>query len=285
MTRKIDLHTHSTASDGSFSPKQLVRLAQDVGLAALALTDHDTVEGLAEAEQEAQKLQISFVPGVEISVKFEGPGHFHLLGYFIDYRHPALVETLTKLKEARACRNQLMLKKLQALGIDIQWEEVVAVSGGGEIGRPHLARILVKKGLVKDIDEAFEKYLAKGASAYVPKARLTPEEAFKVIHQAGGLTSLAHPYYLKLAPEELTAYIIHLKELGLDAIEAYYTDHSPEYTRFLLELAQKLGLLVSGGSDFHGDNKPEIALGSGKGNLLVPEEVYLRLYEAWQKRR
>jgi len=284
MDKGIDLHTHSTASDGTFSPKRLVKLAKETGLVALALTDHDTIDGLAEAEEEAQAQSLAFVPGVEISVKFDGPGHFHLLGYFLDYRNLALTQALKGLKEARATRNQKMLAKLQDLGIDISLEELRAVSGGGEIGRPHLARLLVKKGVVKDTNEAFEKYLAKGAPAYVPKALLEPAEAIALIHTAGGLASLAHPYYLKLDDQALTKYVAGLKDLGLDALEAYYTDHSPAYTRFLLDLAQKLDLLVTGGSDFHGENKPEIALGKGKGGLFVPEEVYWRLREAWQAR-
>ncbi len=284
MDKGIDLHTHSTASDGTFSPKRLVRLAKEIDLAALALTDHDTIDGLAEAEEEAQAQGLAFVPGVEISVKFDGPGHFHLLGYFLDYRDQALQKALKALKEARASRNQKMLEKLQDLGIEITWDELRAVSGGGEIGRPHLARLLVEKGVVRDTNEAFEKYLAKGAPAYVPKALLDPKEAIDLIHSAGGLTSLAHAYYLKLEEQDLINYVTQLKEQGLDAIEAYYTDHSREFTQFLLDLAKRLGLLVTGGSDFHGDNKPEISLGKGKGDLFVPEEVYLRLREAWQAR-
>ncbi len=284
MSGSIDLHVHSTASDGSFSPKQLVKMAKEIGLVALALTDHDTIDGLYEAQTEAKKLNVNFVPGVEISVKFDGPGHFHLLGYFIDYEEPILVDTLKKLKEARATRNQQMLLKLQQMGIPITWEDVVRVSGGGEIGRPHMARILVEKGIVKDTEEAFSRYLAKGAPAYVPKARLDPKEAINIIHKAKGLTSLAHPYYLKLSNEDLIKYVALLKDFGLDAIEAYYTDHSLEYTNFCLNLAKKFNLLVTGGSDFHGANKPEIRLGIGKGSLFVPEEIYWKLKAAWQAR-
>ncbi len=284
MSKGVDLHTHSTASDGSFSPKELVNLAKEIDLLALALTDHDTIDGLAEAEAEAKSVGLAFVPGIEISVKFEGPGHFHLLGYFIDYQENILTKTLVKLKEARASRNQKMIAKLKELGVPITWEEVLAVSGGGEIGRPHIAKVLVDKGIVKDTDEAFSRYLAKGAAAYVPKARLDPEEAIELIHEAKGLTSLAHPYYLKLSNEELEKYVAYLKQKGLDAIEAYYTDHSPEYTAFCLELARKYNLLVTGGSDFHGANKPEIKLGVGKGSLFVPEEVYFRLKAAWEER-
>ncbi|NPB10048.1 MAG: PHP domain-containing protein [Thermodesulfobacteria bacterium] len=284
MRNGIDLHTHSTASDGTFTPGALVQKAHDLGLYALALTDHDTVAGLAEAHEAAKATGMRFVPGVEISVKFDGPGHCHLLGYFFDYRHPRLTETLQALHEARANRNKKMIAKLRELGIEISEEELRALAGDGEIGRPHMAKLLVMKGVVKDFDEAFEKFLGKGKPAYVPKALLSPKEALEIIHEAGGLTSLAHPYYLKLPPEGVRDYVRELKEYGLDAIEAYYTDHDRDYTRFCLELAEEFGLLVSGGSDFHGDNKPEIALGTGKGDLFVPPEVYDRLRAAWEGR-
>ncbi|OAG28772.1 phosphoesterase [Thermodesulfatator autotrophicus] len=280
----IDLHTHSTASDGTLTPGDLIKEAKKAGLSAIALTDHDTVAGLAEAQEMAQSLQIAFVPGVEISVKFEGPGHCHLLGYFIDYENGVLKETLASLHEARAKRNILMVEKLKSLGIDISIEELEKMAEGGEIGRPHMAKILVQKGIVKDFDEAFEKYLGKGKLAYVPKARLEAEEAIKIIHKAGGLVSLAHPYYLGLDEDALISYVAGLKNKGLDAIEAYYTDHDKAFTQFCLELAQRFSLLVSGGSDFHGTNKPEIKLGVGKGNLRVPIEVYERLLEAWKVR-
>jgi len=281
----IDLHTHSTASDGTFSPEELVRLAHEKGLKALALTDHDTIAGLSAAEMEAQRLDLAFVPGVEISVKFEGPGHCHLLGYFIDHHNEALLETLSHLHEARENRNVRMVEKLRSLGIPISLEELEEMAGGGEIGRPHMAKLLVQKGIVKDFDEAFEKFLGKGKPAYVPKARLTAEEAMAVIRKAGGITSLAHPYYLGLSTEETRAYVASLKEKGLVAIEAYYTDHDEEYTAFCLQMAKDFGLLVSGGSDFHGANKPEIELGCGKGNLAIPYRVYEDLYAFWSANR
>ena len=280
----IDLHTHSTASDGTLSPEELILEAERKGLSALALTDHDTTGGLPRAAAKAQEVGLAFVPGVEISVKFEGPGHCHLLGYFIDYEDQGLKQVLEKLHEARKNRNLLMVQKLQELGVPISLEELEAMARGGEIGRPHMAKILVKKGVVKDFDEAFERFLGKGKPAYVPKARLSPEEAISAINKAGGITSLAHPIYLGLSPEETRAYVEKLKELGLSALEAYYTDHDEAYTRFCLELAEDLGLLVTGGSDFHGENKPEIELGRGKGNLSVPFEVYERLYAFWKSR-
>ena len=277
--KRIDLHTHSTASDGTYAPRELVRKAQEEGLYALALTDHDTIAGVEEAAATAKEIGFRFVPGVEISVKFSGRGHCHLLGYFLDHRHPRLEETLNTLQHARASRNQQMIEKLQALGIEVSLEELKALAGEGEIGRPHMAKLLVQKGVVRDFDEAFRKYLGKGCLAYVPKALLAPEEAIEIVHEAQGVVSLAHPYYLKLSYEETQAFVAQLKEYGLDAIEAYYTDHDAEYTSFCLDLARKFDLLVTGGSDFHGANKPDIQLGCGKGELYVPPELYENLME------
>ncbi len=280
----IDLHTHSTASDGTYSPKDLVSLAVDIGLKALALTDHDTVEGLAEAARAAEELGLPFVPGVEISVRFEGAGHCHILGYFVDPASESLKKTLSLLQEARAERNRRMVEKLQALGVEITLAELEEKAGGGEVGRPHLAALLVEKGVVRTVEEAFEKFLKKGAPAYVPKARLSPEEAFSAIQAAGGLAVLAHPVHLKLSPSELADYVARLKDMGLAGLEAYYTDHSPEFTSFCLDLARRFDLVPTGGSDFHGHNKPDIKLGRGFGNLRVPEECYHRLLERWQQK-
>ncbi|HIE33466.1 MAG TPA: PHP domain-containing protein [Thermodesulfobacteriaceae bacterium] len=277
----IDLHTHSTASDGTYSPAELVQLAKEVSLSALALTDHDTVEGLGEAMAAARELGVPFVPGVEISVKFDGPGHCHILGYFVDADSPVLRETLGLLQKAREERNRKMVAKLQSLGVDITLEELED-QAKGEIGRPHFAALLVKKGVVKSVGEAFEKYLKKGAPAYVPKARLTAEEAFSAIKAAGGLAVLAHPIHLKLSPEELVRYVEELKAFGLDGIEAYYTDHTKEFTTLCLEIARRYDLVPTGGSDFHGHNKPDIKLGRGFGNLCVPDECYERLRRRWE---
>jgi len=272
----VDLHTHSTASDGTYSPKELVRLAKKIGLNGLALTDHDTLSGLKEAFEEAKKLELPFLCGIEISVKYERQGHFHLLGYFLTPEIPEIEETLKKLQEARRKRNQKVVEKLQALGIDITYEELLRM-GKGEIGRPHIARLLFEKGVVKNIQEAFEKYLKKGAPAYVPKSLLSPEEAISLILKAKGVPVLAHPVSLKLPEEELFSYIKQLKSSGLKGIEAYYTEHTKEFTEFLLDLAKELDLLITGGSDFHGENKPDIKLGVGFGNLKVPDECFTQL--------
>ncbi len=277
----VDLHTHSTASDGTYSPKELVRLAKEIGLKGLALTDHDTLSGLKEAFEEAEKVKLPFLCGIEISVKYERQGHFHLLGYFLGPEIPEIEGALKKLQEARRKRNQKVVEKLQALGVNITYEELLKM-GEGEIGRPHIARLLFEKGVVKSIQEAFDKYLKKGAPAYVPKALLSPEEAISLILKAGGVPVLAHPITLKLSEEELFSYIKGLKSLGLKGIEAYYTEHTQEFTEFLLDCANKLGLLITGGSDFHGKNKPDIKLGVGFGNLRVPDECFSRVLKELQ---
>ena len=278
----IDLHTHSTASDGTFEPSELVILAKNTGLKALALTDHDTTEGLKSAYETALEIGLPFVCGVEISVKFSGPGHFHLLGYFLKPEVPELKDTLERLQKARDERNKKMVEKLQALGISISMEELREMAKG-EIGRPHIANLLVKKGVVKSFEEAFEKYLKKGAPAYVPKALLSPQEAIELVLKAKGIPVLAHPVTLKLNYLELKNYLKELKDFGLMGIEVYYTEHSPEFTKVLLEYAKEFGFLVTGGSDFHGANKPDIKLGKGLGNLRVPFECYENLVKALEK--
>ena len=277
----VDLHTHSTASDGSYSPEELVKLAKKVGLLAIALTDHDTVDGLTSAINTAKEIGINFVCGVEISVKFEGKGHFHLLGYFKSPQIPELSKVLKRLKEARANRNKKMIEKLKELGVNISMEELKEIAKG-EIGRPHIAKVLVKKGVVKSFEEAFDKYLKKGAPAYVPKALLSPEEAISLVLKAKGVPVLAHPITLKLDYFSLKKYIKKLKDLGLKGIEAYYTEHSEEFTQEILKYAKEFDLIVTGGSDFHGENKPDIKLGVGLGNLKIPDECYYNLISKFQ---
>ncbi len=278
----IDLHTHSTASDGTLSPSELVYLAKKTGLEALALTDHDTLKGLKSAWQTASEERLPFLCGVEISIKYERKGHFHLLGYFLTPEVPEIENTLQKLHEARERRNEKIVEKLQEMGIDITMEELREIAKG-EIGRPHIANLLVKKGVVKDFNQAFEKYLKKGAPAYVPKALLSPEEGIKIILKAKGIPVLAHPVTLQQTEEELENYLKELKELGLAGIEAYYTEHTKGFTNFLLSLAKQLDLLVTGGSDFHGENKPDIKLGRGFGDLDVPFECFENLKNSLEK--
>jgi len=274
----IDLHTHSTASDGSFTPRELVSLAKKIGLKAIALTDHDTVAGLEEFMQEGVRVEIETIPGVELSAHFDR-GTLHILGYFLDFKNRSLLKELQKFQEARIKRNPKIVKKLQALGIPITYEEVVAASGGGQIGRPHFAKVLLAKGIVKSFDEAFERFLKKGAPAYVEKERIYPKECITLLLQAKGIPVLAHPFTLHLENEELETFIKELKDWGLAGIEVYYTEHTPEQTAFYLTLAQKYNLYITGGSDFHGKNKEEIKLGFGYGNLRVTYQILEKLKE------
>lgn len=266
----IDLHTHSTCSDGTFTPAQLVREAKAAGLTHLSLTDHDTTDGVAEAREEAAAQGIGFIGGLEISAEYQ-PGTMHILGYGFREGDPVLKERLRYVRRCREERNPKIGQNLRDMGFEVSMEEVAAASGGGLIGRPHFARVLLDKGYVPSLQEAFDLYLAKGRPAYVDKVRLSPEESLAVIRNAGGVAVLAHPLQLKLGRDgELAAAVKRLVDLGLQGIECYYRNHAAEDTEAILALAQKLGLIATGGSDFHGSNRPHIRLGVGEGNLCVP---------------
>lgn len=281
----IDLHTHSTASDGTLSPSALVRYAAGKNLRAIALTDHDTVEGLPEAIEAGRAVPIEVVPGIEISAEWQ-TGTMHILGYFINHTDACFREKIAVLQESRAQRNPCIIKKLQHLGLDIQMQEVVAESGSGQVGRPHFAQVLIKKGYVKTPREAFEKYLTKGAKAYVEKYRFNPEDAIALIHKAGGIPVLSHPITLNCNTiAELEQVIKKLTDQGLKGIEAYYPDHDRGMSGICRGIAEKHGLLVTGGSDFHGENFNGIQIGAGKGNLHVPYEVLENLKKAVQVRQ
>lgn len=257
----IDLHAHTTASDGSLTPTQLVRLARERGLSALAVTDHDTVGGLAEAMDAAAERGIELVPGIELSVDYPH-GELHLLGYYLDFRDGAFLEQLATLQENRTNRNGVMLRKIREHGFDITREEVEAEAGGGQIGRPHFARALIRKGYAASVPDAFERFLGPGRPLHVPKVRLDPETAIRMVHAAGGVAVLAHPKYLQLpGGASLTAELARLQALGLDGVECYYRMHTPAETERYLEIARRLGLLVTAGSDFHGLFGEEPVLG------------------------
>lgn len=261
MPPLVDLHTHSTASDGSLSPTEVVRLAKARGLAAIALTDHDTIEGLAEAVAAGHELGLEVIPGVEISARHPH-GSMHILGYFLDWQSPLLAQRLAVLQRARADRNPQIIAKLNALGIPLTLAQVEAVSGGGQVGRPHIARALWEAGYVGSIQEAFDIYLGNEGKAYVSKFRFPPAEAIAMIREAGGVAVLAHPFTLNPADvAELRALLEELAGLGLAGVECFYPEHTPEQEALYLALAKELNLAVSGGSDFHGDNKPEVELG------------------------
>lgn len=272
-TGVVDLHTHTTHSDGSASPLELVERAHSKGARAIAITDHDTVSALAQARAAADRVGVEFVAGIELSAEYS-PGTMHILGYFIDDQSAALNEQLAVLKSAREKRNPEIARRLQSLGCEIGYEEVVQVAGNKVVGRPHFARLLVERGYVASIQEAFDKLLKKGAPAYVEKARLSPADSIDLIHSAGGVAVLAHPYQLKLPSYEATSELIgELAALGLDGVEAIYSRHSPAERSTYSEIAARHKLLVTGGSDYHGSYKPDIEIVSGLGDLEVPYEL------------
>ena len=276
----IDLHAHTTASDGSLHPGELVQLAKDIGLLALAVTDHDTLEGVPEALEYGKALGLEVVQGVEISAEFK-PGTMHVLGYDIDVQNHVIDGKLKALQEGRRTRNPKIISKLREMDIDITMDEVTEVAGGGQIGRPHFAQVLLRKGYVESVQEAFDLYLAKGGPAYLDKFRFFPREAIEVILEAGGLPVLAHPFSLKLDhTTELESLIAELVEYGLVGLEVYYSKHTPEMTDYYLGLAERFGLAPTGGSDFHGISKSEIQLGKGLGNLAVPYRLLTGLRNA-----
>lgn len=267
----IDLHTHSYYSDGSLSPAELVRHAQEVGLSALALSDHDTTAGLPEALAEADRLSFHFIPGVELSVI--SATETHIVGLAIDPNSPSLQKALAVAQDFRRERNQTTAAKLAALGFDCPLAEAEALAGHGIVGRGHFAKLMVKKGYAASVPEAFEHYLASGRPAYTGEHPFTDREAIELIHSAGGVAILAHLHLIRLTDEALFSYLKKLKAFGLDGIEGYYTEYSEEMGIRYRGFAEKLALLLSGGSDFHGTIKPHIALGKGFGNLHVPASL------------
>jgi len=268
----IDLHTHSNASDGSLSPRELVGYAGKKGAAAVALTDHDTIAGLSEALKAGEKWQLEVIPGLEISAEHPG-GSMHILGYFVDPDDRNLQHEIATLQLARRERNPKIIEKLRKLGIPIRYDQLQAIAKG-QIGRPHIARVLVQIKAVGSLDEAFHKYLRKGALAYVEKFRFTPEKALSVIRQAGGLAVLAHPFTLNCASlKELKRTVQDLKGLGLEGIEVFYTEHSTDQTRDYLTLTREMGLIATGGTDFHGANKEGVDLLTGLGDLKIPYTI------------
>lgn len=283
-TKYIDLHVHTTASDGTMNPREVVLYAKGKNLGAIAITDHDTVDGVALALAAGKELNFRVIPGVEISVDHDN-SEMHILGYFQDPDLAFLNKKLEELQEFRRQRNPKIIKKFNEHGIYISMAEVEAEAGGQVIGRPHFASLLVKKGYVRDKQEAFDKFLGNGKLAYVKKEKLSPREGIELILEAQGLPVLAHPKYLKeQGYAQLDALLAHLVKLGLRGIEAYYTSHDSEDTSAYLQLAAKYSLLVTGGTDFHGANKPEIDLGVGTGNLFVPFSLVEKLEKAWKEK-
>jgi predicted metal-dependent phosphoesterase TrpH len=289
----VDLHTHSTASDGTMSPAALMRAAKGAGLAGIALTDHDTGNGLKEAAAEAAKLGLRFVPGIEISADYPTPGTLHILGHFIDPESDGLAKMSRILLAGRNARNPQIVARLNELGCKITMEQVEAIAKSKVppgtpvvIGRPHIAQALVDAQCVASIRQAFDVYLGTTGSAYFPKERLTPRQAIECIHEAGGLATVAHPVQLRCDNfAHLQTIINHLAEAGLDGIEVWHCDHDEKTAEAMLGLATRYNLIPTGGSDFHGSPKPDVVLGRGRQNVRVPVEVLDRLEARWKQRR
>jgi predicted metal-dependent phosphoesterase TrpH len=267
---RVDLHIHSNASDGKLSPEAIVKMAAELGLKYIALTDHDSVAGIPAALKAGSAFpELTFIPGVEISTEVP-EGEVHILGYFVDFADKEFLQALERFRNSRQGRAQGMIAKLGKMGIDIDWARVQAIAGDGVIGRPHIARAMLEKGYITTFEEAFEKYIGHGGPAYVERDKMTPAEAVELVRRARGLPVLAHPFTVT-EPETL---VKKLKITGLVGLEAYYKDASREDVKTMLRLAEKNGLIATGGSDYHGiGNSTEVSLGGVDVPLKVAEKL------------
>jgi 3',5'-nucleoside bisphosphate phosphatase len=274
---KVDLHIHTTASDGKYSPAEIVRKARQSGLEYVAITDHDSIEGVIPAQQEAENVPgITVIAGVEINTDIPA-GELHILGYFIDPTSQELNITLEKLRSSRMDRARQMVQKLKKLGVNIDYERVTELAGIGSVGRPHIAEAMLEKGYISNFKEAFNKYIGREGPAYVERDKITPAGAVQLVLRAGGIPVLAHP----LTCEDPEKIIPDLKSAGLQGLEIYYNNYSPEQISELLRLADKYHLIATGGSDFHGlDTAAELSLGL----VEVPVECARQLIQLHEDR-
>lgn len=264
---RVDLHAHTTVSDGTLAPRELVQHAADLGLTALAVTDHDHVGGIPMAQRAGNQLGVEVIPGIEFSAE-HGDLHFHMLGFLFDPDDAALGHAISEVQRYRADRNPRIIAKLNELGIDVTMEEVEARASGGLVGRPHMARVLVDKGAAASVQEAFDVYLGEGGEAYLPKKRIPAEEAIALLHGAGGVAVMAHP--ITVEAHRLPDLLPALLELGLDGLEVVHSKHGPAERARFAALAAEHNLVPTGGSDFHGSNKPGVDLATGvEGNVDV----------------
>ena len=268
----IDLHTHSTASDGTYSPAEVARLAKTLGLSAIALTDHDTIDGLDAFQKEGTKLGIETIAGIEFAALWEKHHRpeIHIVGLGFSPSHPLLLERMQEIQESRSLRNQKMCEKLTSIGLPVTLEEVSANAGGEILTRAHFANVLLQKGYIQKKEDAFSRYISPGLPGYVEREFLTPAGCIQTIKAAGGAAILAHPTLYGLTEAALQELCEELCSYGLDGIECLYSTYSSAETKMITKIAENLNLLPSGGSDFHGKNKPNIHLGSGRGNLSIP---------------
>lgn len=265
--RRVDLQTHSTFSDGSLPPEGIVQRAAEADLAAVALTDHDTVEGLEAFHEAGQVHGVETVSGIELSATTPYE-KVDLLGYLVDPEDPTLADAIERLQAARRERLPKMLDALAELGAEIDEADVRAHAEGGVLGRPHVAQALVDAGYAEDVDDAFDMFIGDDKPAYVPKERIAAGDAIEAIHAAGGVAVLAHPCFVH--PKHFQEVLEHLVEVGLDGIEVHYSKHDAQHVRYFSQVADEHDLVKTGGSDFHGDTKPHIELGTGMGSLEVP---------------
>jgi 3',5'-nucleoside bisphosphate phosphatase len=288
--KNIDLHVHSNISDGTLTPTEVIQLAVKNKLSAIALTDHDTLAGIDEAEEAANKEMemgylIRVIPGIEISVLYNKKD-IHILGLFVDKNNRILLNALEEARIKRDERNVKMTANLRAVGIDITIEKLRAEEGDAVLTRAHFAKFMVKHGMVKSNQDAFAKYLNDDSPYYVPREYLSPEEAISFIHQAGGLAVLAHPLLYKYDQAGTENMVEYLAGQGLDGLEAIYSSNMGLEEGRMIHLANKFGLVITGGSDFHGANKPDLDLGVGRGNLKIPysilEKLEIRLNEKYK---
>ena len=270
---QVDLHVHSTASDGVFTPSEVVREALAHGLAVMALTDHDTLSGIDEARRAASNTGLDVIPGVEINSEGEW-GDLHFLGYYVDPENVPLRSCLDTVRDGRLARAQRMVQRLRELGMSLNWEQVRAMAGGPSVGRPHVARALAERGYVSSTQEAFDRYIGNGGPAYVPRVRMAPREVIRAIEGAGGLPVIAHPAH---SGPDVVAKIPEFAGFGLRGVEVYYPRQSPADVEMLLRICREHGLLATGGTDFHGPGSSE---GSMLGSVYVPMACARKLREA-----
>lgn len=266
---KIDLHVHTTASDGTMCPRDVVSLAAMQGLKAIALTDHDTMAGLSEAGEAGELLGVTIIPGIELSTAYQG-SEVHLLGYFLDPEAEKLREYMAWVQNARRARNEKIVEKLQKKGFDITMEQLETENPGAVLGRPHMARRLVEIGAVESVKEAFRRYLSRGRSCYVAREYIPFAEGAQLIRDCGGVAVLAHPLQYGFDRAKLEGLVKAAVASGVTGMEIYYTGYTQGDINKLFDLAEKYTLLPTGGSDFHGENKPGVQIGTGDGKLAVP---------------
>ena len=276
----IDLHVHSTFSDGTLTPTQLVSLAVKSNLEAFALTDHDTTDGIDEAIRAAKDMDLEVIPGIEFSTEYNGKD-IHILGYYINPYNEYFNECVCEFRNSRERRNKKMCAKLCSLGINIDYDEFIAEYPDSVITRAHYAKYMVQKGIVKSIEEAFEKYIGDTCPGFVPREKITPSQAVSLILKCGGIPVLAHPILYKYSDSDLEKLVSELKKAGLKGIETIYSTYSNLDEKLIRKLASKYKLLITGGSDFHGSNKPNLSLGCGRGDLYIPVKLLSPLKKAY----